>query len=657
MKKLLLSLLALAGLSLTANAADDLAYQIVFGCEKINTTNAITSTTQKTDYITSGADYIKTVVETTRVYKEGDEYVKFGASSNTGSYVFEPSQIVNATKIVIKAASYGSDSNPGFKVNEKDITIESKEAEDYTVQLTGSPLSEISLSTTTSKSGRVNLYSISVYVAGTSTEPEIVVNQTLNYYVLLNQTSTLTLNPEIYNIDGTINITYSNNQFSGPTSISASDINNGIPVTFTGSQGGTANGTITLTAGTASASANVIGFSASNEGTQEDPLSVEDVVNLNNKVSGTYYVQGIINSKTADSVNGQFQLKEPENSNIVLSDSQEKYYVPVQLPTGQVRDLLNIVDNPGMVGETVTVYGSLEAYFSVPGVKNTVYVSNQEEELNEYSVAEALAFLQGGGKGNAIVSGYVIASPAPKLYNGKITYYIADSADATSADALQIYNGLGIDGETFQSESEVLAGAKVQVQGYLTTYTKEGSEPQYEMTDGVLLSYDLTGVDVPEIPSAPQGVLTVADAVNNYILKGYNGTAQVKGYITAIEEIDLSYGNATYTIADSDDSTVSLVVFRGKALNGEKFASEDEIEVGGIVTIEGTLVNYQGTTPEITNSKIISYIDSDGVEGLINEANGPVEYYNLQGVRVNNPVKGGLYIIRQGKKSTKAVIR
>ena len=48
--------------------------------------------------------------------------------------------------------------------------------------------------------------------------------------------------------------------------------------------------------------------------------------------------------------------------------------------------------------------------------------------------------------------------------------------------------------------------------------------------------------------------------------------------------------------------------------------------------------------------------DEGGVEGVAAdlEENAPVEYYNLQGMRVANP-SNGLFIVKQGKKATKQV--
>ena len=45
-----------------------------------------------------------------------------------------------------------------------------------------------------------------------------------------------------------------------------------------------------------------------------------------------------------------------------------------------------------------------------------------------------------------------------------------------------------------------------------------------------------------------------------------------------------------------------------------------------------------------------------GIEDIVIDENAPVEYFNLQGVRVANP-ENGLYIVRQGKNVTKQIIR
>ncbi len=49
--------------------------------------------------------------------------------------------------------------------------------------------------------------------------------------------------------------------------------------------------------------------------------------------------------------------------------------------------------------------------------------------------------------------------------------------------------------------------------------------------------------------------------------------------------------------------------------------------------------------------------DDSGVADVVIDENAPVEYYNLQGVRIASPAQGELVIIRQGSKATKSIIR
>ena len=124
-----------------------------------------------------------------------------------------------------------------------------------------------------------------------------------------------------------------------------------------------------------------------NEGTEANPLTVANVLALNNLYTETVYVTGIVNEKTAANAKDGVitEAETASNTNIILKDA-EGNMIPVALPTGDARTALNIVDNPANVGKTVIVKGSLENYYGAPGVKNTVYVSGLEgssiEDLN-----------------------------------------------------------------------------------------------------------------------------------------------------------------------------------------------------------------------------------------------------------------------------------
>ena len=151
--------------------------------------------------------------------------------------------------------------------------------------------------------------------------------------------------------------------------------------------------------------------------------------------------------------------------------------------------------------------------------------------------------------------------------------------------------------------------------------------------------------------------MTVAEALA-WIEAGKDATTEqyVVGYITEIEEVSLDFGNATYNIADAIGGTDVLKVYRGKYLNGEKFTAEDQIEAGDKVLIYGKLKDYNGTPEMDTNNYIISILEdvSTGVDEIATE-NAPVEYYNLQGVKVARP-ENGIFIKKQGAKTTKVVL-
>ncbi len=79
-------------------------------------------------------------------------------------------------------------------------------------------------------------------------------------------------------------------------------------------------------------------------------------------VDGQVYTDGCRFSGTAES-----------KTNLLIADNIDETdpanCMPVQLPSGTVRNALNLVDNAGNYQKMVTLTGSLEKYFGVPGLK------------------------------------------------------------------------------------------------------------------------------------------------------------------------------------------------------------------------------------------------------------------------------------------------
>ena len=117
----------------------------------------------------------------------------------------------------------------------------------------------------------------------------------------------------------------------------------------------------------------------------------------------------------------------------------------------------------------------------------------------------------------------------------------------------------------------------------------------------------------------------------------------VTGTISSISEISTTYGNATYYLSD-DGTTDSdqLMVFRGYSLNGDKFTSSDEIEVGDVLVIYGELTMYYSTPEVTTGSSIISINGSTGSSGDSDDDDDSSSYTFTQASSITS---GNYYVL------------
>ena len=110
----------------------------------------------------------------------------------------------------------------------------------------------------------------------------------------------------------------------------------------------------------------------------------------------------------------------------------------------------------------------------------------------------------------------------------------------------------------------------------------------------------------------------------------------VHGYISQIDEISTSYGNATYYISDDGTTDEQLEVYHGYGLGNTKFTSEDDLQVGDEVIVYGELTMYY-STPEVTAYSYIVYLngessydgDSSGDEGTPSGSGTSDDPYNV----------------------------
>ena len=117
-------------------------------------------------------------------------------------------------------------------------------------------------------------------------------------------------------------------------------------------------------------------------------ISVAEAIANN---SGTATVEGYIVGVTSNQVGGgkaSYSHTAPftftaAGTNIAIADSPNETdpskILPVQLPSGSIRTELNLKDHPENLGKKIQITGSLEAYFSVPGLKSLTGYTFVEE--------------------------------------------------------------------------------------------------------------------------------------------------------------------------------------------------------------------------------------------------------------------------------------
>lgn len=107
----------------------------------------------------------------------------------------------------------------------------------------------------------------------------------------------------------------------------------------------------------------------------------------------------------------------------------------------------------------------------------------------------------------------------------------------------------------------------------------------------------------------------------------------------AFEAIEIANWPTNFTFVPN---TVDLNAYAGKKIKVQ-FLYTSTAEAAGTLEVKNFIVKGKKNTSGI-----------EGIEAVTD--NAPVEYFNLQGVRVDNPA-AGLFIRRQGNKVTKVIIR
>jgi len=142
-----------------------------------------------------------------------------------------------------------------------------------------------------------------------------------------------------------------------------------------------------------------------------------------------------------------------------------------------------------------------------------------------------------------------------------------------------------------------------------TTTTEYPRWPEQEV-------FTVDTVDHTGLCCVPAQAITVHEAVEIGKKLGSGGTTEemyyikglVKGFNTTKHQEGMTggYGNGCWYLQDNTHSNVDFYCFQTLGLNGTKFTSLDEIQVGDFVVVYSKITNYNGTIE--TTSKGSSYV-------------------------------------------------
>jgi hypothetical protein len=238
---------------------------------------------------------------------------------------------------------------------------------------------------------------------------------------------------------------------------------------------------------------------------------------------------------------------------------------------------------------------------------------------------------------------------------GTATFFI--SADGQNDFTFQCYSVYYLENKPWvDGNTQIKVGDEVIICGKVVNYN--GNTPETASKKAYIYSLngktkEEGGNDNPD-PWVNTINVTEALAIISDLADGKTTAEEyiVKGIVSAVDEISVDYGNATFDIVDNANDQSALKVFRAKDAEGQKITNAELVKVGDEVVVQGKLQKYVKNgviTPEVAqNGKILTVNDqSTGIEIIkVQEANSIL--YNLAGQRVDANYKG--VVIKNGQK-------
>lgn len=351
----------------------------------------------------------------------------------------------------------------------------------------------------------------------------------------------------------------------------------------------------------------------------------------------------------------------PGDNTATFDFTQPGSLSPAQNMPGAGAD--NAVDVSG-----VTFTSGVITLVNDKGTNNTsprLYKSNEESEveLRVYNGGSTTISSTNGASITRIE--FVTAYPAN---------YDNSKADSGSlADAVWTGDATSV---TFSWAKDSQGKYSPSMQKVIVTYG-EGGEPGPVQPTEETATYnfqDPTTLSDPfEAPASGEGVeldgrTFTAGKTSITLSRGTNDKNAPRVFTSAKNVTDLRfYGDNTATIAGTGVTLKRIEFVCQYTSNFENSTASTGTLTDNIWTGEAASVDFHflksnpnssGSTfnPSCTAIKV-TYVTSDGIEEVVTIDTTPVEYYNLQGVRLEEPAPGQIVIRRQGNKVEKILVK
>lgn len=358
--------------------------------------------------------------------------------------------------------------------------------------------------------------------------------------------------------------------------------------------------------------------------------------------------------------------------NITVRSQSKSYTKAITLIQGEnkVESTLNTKDETNTF-QTLAVNSS-EAFNLRAGGQNRIFYIIFETEGKPEGVMQPTLSI----KSNVISTSEEITLTAPTA--GSDIYYTLDGSVPTTASTK--YTAPVKLTESSPLRAIAAKGEETSFEIYedFMVIDSEGAEmATFDFSDFTTLckKADNTNLTLENLAIGKKNANIAITADNAFVNNGV--TAAVSGgkifrSWTFGNVVELRPDNgATITLTAPENKFISNIYIQGSKITGQKYEGEEGILVPNEYNASRAMwTAASDKTPAsvvITSSIGDEYIDQvyvyykdvkqgSGVAETLVEEDAPVEYYNLQGVRVANP-ENGLFIVKQGNKVSKKIFK